>query len=279
MDCTCRTTDLAVRFETSSLTYLRYSGQENLEFERLPEFNFGPGLWGAERNRNVDHIPIIAVYGLVPDTAFQVQWIERQRGPVQFDDVLRRILVVHLYRQINEVVDAQAQLAEPVHAVRPPEPRLVPRVAPEHRPAAYRRDHVQQRSRAPSVQRTFVHAHAVQPLGQHRVSRAIGAPRIEPPRVLQQTAHFVDEHVVHRAVCGPRRFVVVHLSIPGEPAARELVEIVARPYRLVHVGQHGRRGLHAAIGHANVFVVIIVVRSISFRTAVLVGLHRSRDHQ
>lgn len=236
--------------------YLRYPCQVDLELQGPAQLVLGPGPAGAQRHRHVHHVPVVAGHHFVARPALQVHRVQRQHGPVQFDDVLGRVPVVDLDGQVDQVVDAQAQLAEPVHRVGPPEPRAVPPVALEQRPAADRGDQVQQRAAAASVDPALVRARAVQPPGRGRVPRF---RRRRPGVRLQHPAHPVHQRVVHRAVRGPRRPVVVHPGVPREPAARELVKVVARPHRRVHVGQHGRRGRHAALGHADVVRVTVAV--------------------
>lgn len=83
------------------VTYLRYPGQENFEFEGVPEFGLGTISWGTEHDGHVDHVPVVVFHLVVVHPALQVQRIEGQPPSVHLDDVFGRVHVVDLDGQVN----------------------------------------------------------------------------------------------------------------------------------------------------------------------------------
>lgn len=84
--------------------------------------------------------------------------------------------------------------------------------------------------------RTFVHARFVEQLGHFERSLFVRLDGFGDDH-----SEFVGQRVADHAERGLRRLVVVDDGLLDEVAARELVEIVARVDRRVHVVDHGGR--------------------------------------
>lgn len=168
------------------------------------------------------------------------------------DNPLRRILQINPNREVDEVIHTVSHLPEPVDRLPPVEVALAPPLPLQHGPPAELLQDLLDGLQPVLLDQRLVHAGLVQLLGQHERLGLVGLDGL-----LDHRPQLLLEHVSDDAEGGDRGLVVGDVGLLEEVAAGELVEVVARLDRGVHLLQDVGCGVDAAGGQAE-FVLFLV---------------------